>query len=499
MLNQTSQILIKGKVANPTVCLVGDSETAFGVVQVTLNGVTITRDVNGLLTIPKTSHGVIGQPLGYLNNCNDPTYERMGVLDTSNANQLGLQTEVTNSAGTTTTTTNGAVNLQHKPNQRNYWAWLNALCGGGVRCLGNFGQGGDEPQDMSGAMTQAILRNPDLIIFEAGVNSIYANSRSIANTFAQMQALITQSVASGKRVVVLAVPPAFTSYGSWSTARDANGLAVNAMLAALCAANPDRLRYVDINTPLRDPATQAAYSWVTTDGLHWHSRAVYVIAQAIYAAISDWFTFASPLPNTSGDTSVVSRYSKVSNVGPWAATTGGSILTGFTGSAPPGFAWFRGGGTGTGVLSVISDPDGSFWTQCVWTPGGSSDILQLYPQGTSAISLATLGVSATDTLAYGAEVDISGAQASNLSGYQLSCGTNGANGQSLWGNSPTSDVGASTPDAFRAVWITGPNLPNPAVTGFSPIIEWRFSAASASPVTIKVRRCGFLKLMSGQP
>lgn len=476
--------------------LVGDSLTQYGNLYLNLNTIVLTRTSN-VVTFTKAGHGIFGTgtPV-YLLNTTDSSFEGMYLATYVDANNLSLSGGPTGADGTTTGTANTGLTQQNRFARRGAWAWAQASKSGGLKFLGAYGQGGDMAENMSGATTQALALNPDAIILGAGINNVFAGSQSAATAWANIQARIDQINAGGKVAVCVSITPPTTAYASWSAAKMTAAQTVNASIQAYCAASPSNRIYVDAWTPLYDSGSNGAYSWATYDTLHWTTAAAKLVGEAVASAIAA-NTSAAPalLPVSASDTGTVNGAARFILRGPWVNTGGGLLGGGMTGSAPAGTAWTR-TSTGTGVCSIVDPGDGKgFQAQCVFTPGAANEDLAYWPWTNSAPTLATLGLTSSDTIALAVEVEWSGAQSANLGRIELfiASQTSGLFGIASDGNDLESSA-VRYPDSGTKVFYTGPVKLNASWTNVTAKVELRFVAASASALTLKVRCVCLFKL-----
>lgn len=104
------------------------------------------------------------------------------------------------------------------------------------RVVVNAGVGGDTTAQCATRWTSTY--KPGLsrsLVWSCGVNDV-ANSISGATAAANAQAVVTEAVALGRRVIVTGIMPWANSAG-WTSGKDAEGLAYNAAMSAWCPAN----------------------------------------------------------------------------------------------------------------------------------------------------------------------------------------------------------------------------------------------------------------------
>ena len=481
--------------------LVGDSLTQFGAGYLGLNAVTLTRDAAGTVTFTKAGHGIYGPSTPvYILNCTDASYEGEYTATAIDANTLSLAGGVAGAAGTTTTQTLGGLLQTNRTSRRGYWAWANSARSGGLVLKGVFGQGGDTAAQMVQATTQALAKNPDAVIIAAGSNDVYSLNLAPSVAWANIKALIDQVNAGGKVAICLAVTPVGSGNANYSAQNVADNHTVNADMQAYCAASPSNRLYVDAFTPMFDVAGQQAYSWSVYDTIHWTSAGAKVIGDALGTALAGATALAPTLlPVSAADTGAVLGWTKSVLKGPWTATTGGTFGAGMSGTAPAGSSWTR-SATGVGVCSIVDPGDGKgMFAQTVFTPGGVNEDMQYWPWTNTAPTIAALGVATTNKVMLACEIEWSGASASNLGFIELKADSR-TSGAPYVSNSIATDgesgetASGRFPDSGTQVFVTGPLQLDAAVATIPLSVRARFFAASASALTLKVRRVCLYKL-----
>jgi hypothetical protein len=469
--------------------LVGDSITVLSNLTTGVSG--LTRDVAGLVTGTATIKDTPGL---FIPNPSDPTFRRFGNKLAAGGSTFQIQTPDL-SVGSSTA---GALNLANQFPPRGMWRWFQGLMQGGLRFLGNFGEGGTQDSDWVGAngsIAQSLLLNPDIVVLGGDVNGIFTGGKSAAQATLDIQACIDQVIAAGKKVLVLGTSPPTTSYTAYTLAKMNITLTVNANIAAYCAARSATTRFVDICTAatLYDTVAQGAYNWVTSDTLHWTDRAGLVVAQAMQAAVSGWLSTTTVMPLTSSDVTVINHLSKIQNYGAWSAASGGSLSAGMSGVAPPGRQWERQGGTGTGVCTIFDGGDTfGFWAQCAYTPGGTDAVIFHVFDSTA---IASLGLAVGDTCCFAMELSVSNAQAANLKGVSVTLNGNGGSAFSIvWGqfNDETNSIRVA--DTYSVIALTGPVVIPAGTTTMDASFRFDTFAAGAA-VTVKIRRSTLFKVV----
>lgn len=295
-------------------------------------------------------------------------------------------------------------------------------------------------------------------------------------------------------------PPVGSGNAGYSAQNVADNQTVNADIQAYCAASPSNRLYVDAFTPMFDVAGQQAYSWSVYDTIHWTSAGAKVIGDALGTALAAATDLAPVLlPVSAADTGAVLGWTKSVLKGPWTTTTGGTFGAGMSGTAPPSTSWTR-SGAGVGVCSIVDPGDGKgMFAQTVFTPGTTNEDLIYYPWTNTAPTIAALGVATTNKVMLACEIEWSGASASNVSTIELKADSR-TTASPFVTNSMATDgeviesAAGRFPDSGSQVFVTGPLQLDAAVATIHLNIRARFFAASASSLTLKVRRVCLYKL-----
>jgi len=479
-------------IENPRIALVGDSLTQQNNATVSLNGVTLTRDADGIVTVPKATHQIYGTPKIYVNNCSDPSYEAMDTVTVINANSFSYPTGVIGAAGSIVGGSLTYAVVQNRFSLSSYWAWLQSKFNGGLGFLGNYGQGGDRADEMTAAMTAACATDAEFIVLCAGINDINSGAATGATVITRVQALVDIATGAGKKVVLISVTPLGSAFAS--SGKNTATLAANAGFASMAAANPTSVFYADAHQDLVDTgATQfttgQAWSWATIDGVHWGMRAAELIAARVQSAITAAITAESLLPTESGQLPNVAGWTAVKQYGAWTDAGGGFNGTGSSGTVQPQLQVISGNAATTVVNSLIDRGAGlGYWQQHVITPGGTNHQVTDYFQTNAGETLASLGLTTSDTVMLAVEFEASGLIASGSLGLQLDCNSNstGAFGYGRCG----SYAGASTwnADAPSGLLVTGEFKLNASVTHIQSQLGMRVAAADVDTFTVKIGR-----------
>ena len=486
-------------VVNPRFALVGDSLTQYSNKRVSLNGVTLTRDAAGIVSVPKSAHGIYGnQPVGIVNTANT-TYEGVFTSTYIDANNFSYPSGVSGSAGTTVGGTLTAASIQNRFNTDGYFAWLDSEFDGGLAFVANYGQGGDRLDEMGSAVTAACASVADFVILAGGINDINSYGASGATVTARAQAHVDTILAAGKKCVLVGITPLGSA--SATAPKTTATVDANSGFAAIAAANSGRVFFANPYPDLVDPGSGvgAAYSWVTYDGIHWGSRTGRIVGQKIAAAIASAVTTSSMMPNSSSNLPSLGDFTAIKQYGAWDATGGGYAGTGFApaganANVTPRLQVFSSNAATTYVPSLVDRGDGNgYWQRLSVTPGGAHRI-DVYMQSNAGETLASLGVATGDRIRFAMEVKITNGAASN-------CWNAGCYSQSqasgLYG-SVSVDAGTSADasrviDTYEAVFVTGPLVVSSSFTHLQTVLYINFSAASASACQVDIGRLVMFK------
>ena len=471
-------------VSNPQFALVGDSLTQYGQQGISLNTRTLTRDTNGLVTVAFTNHGVFGTPDIYIVNCSDTSYEYFGPKITIDANSFSYQTSVTGAAGNISGGALTQVVIQNRHQGVGYWQWLQNLMGGGGRLAGNFGQGGDQADAMAASVTLACATAAEFVIICAGINDINSGGASGATVVSRVTTHVDTITAAGKKCVILSVTPLGSAFAT--TGKNTATLAANAGFAALH--NGSTVFYVDAHQDLVDTgATQftdgRAWSWATSDGVHWGERAAKLIAGRIYTAISSKITTVNCLPTASGNMPAIPGYTAIREYGEWDSTGGGTQGTGSTGTLATKQTALSSNAATTIVNSLVDRGAGlGYYNHQVISPNGAHTVSN-YWMTNSGVTIGSLGLTTSDTVIFALELSVTGAIAANMSMISLviqsnssgafgiaSCGDFIALANSTYRNDDLTDV----------ILMTGPLKLNASVTHLLSKLETRYTATGTA-------------------
>lgn len=486
-------------IADPRIALVGDSLTQFSNKRTALNSVTLTRDAAGVVSVPKSAHGIFGNQPIVIVNAADTTYEGLFTSTYIDANNFSYASGVTGAAGSTVGATLTSAGIQNRFNSDGYWLWLNSEFQGGLSFVANYGQGGDMLSEMGLQVSQACASDADIVILAGGINDINSGGASGATVTARAQTHVDTILAAGKKCVLVGITPLGSA--SATAPKTTATVDANSGFASIAAANAGQVFFANPYPDLVDPGsgTGAAYSWVTYDGIHWGSRAARVVAQKISAAISAAVETVSLLPVSSVDTPSLGGFTAFKQYGAWDATGGGFAGTGFSPSGAnanvsPRLQVFSSNAATTYVPSLVDRGDGNgYWQRLVVTPGGSH-LVEVYMQSNAGETLASLGLVAGDKIRFGFEVKITGAVASNcwsMGAYSQSQ-TSGLYGSAQSDNGTTSGASRLI-DEYEAFFLTGPLDITASFTHVQTALQFRFGGASASTCQIDIGRLVMFK------
>lgn len=488
---------VAGPIADPQFALVGDSLTQFGNQGISLNTRTLTRDAAGLVTVAFTSHGIFGEPKINIVNCSDTSYEGYYDKITIDANSFSYQTSVTGAAGSITGGSLTQAVIQNRHGGGGYWMWLQSLMAGGGRSAGNFGQGGDLSNEMANAVAQACATSAEFVILCAGINDINTGGASGATVISRVATHVSAITAAGKKCVLLSVTPLGSGFAT--AGKNTATLDANAGFAALH--NGTNIFYADAHQDLVDTgATQftdgRAWTWATSDGVHWGERAAKLIAGRIYAAVEPKITTVNCLPTSNGNLPTIPGYTAIREYSEWDSTGGGTQGTGSTGTLATKQTALSNNAATTIVNSLVDRGSAAlgYYNHQVITPGGAH-IVTNYWMTNSGVTIGSLGLTTSDTVIFALECSIAGAIAANMSMLNLTLQTNssGAFGLTLCGDGVALSSSAyRTDDLTDVVLMTGEMKLNASVTHLLSKLETRYLAAGSAH-TLRVGRVVLFK------
>lgn len=528
--------------ANPTAVLVGDSLTQYAHFPTpNASNLTFNRSGTGVITGAVPNSVLFGTSRCYPVNFTDTSFEVLSrnFYADAGAGTAGVSIHTSNTTPATTTSqsvTGGIINLE-RYSHRGVFTNFNALRGGGIELLGNFGHGGMLASAMGPQMTYALSFSPQIVFLMAGTNDAKSDATGNGNAiFGYVKTLIDQANTAGAFVVVQAVIP----LGSANAGYAAKNLAVigdpndathatsaNYQLKQMCAGGSYTTKtiFVDAYNPVCDktvPTAPQLYNNMTPDSTHINGSGPYLIANAMDTAVGSKITTTRVLSSSASDvgaSAVTAKgHTRVKTAGPWTLTIGGTYTSGGASDpSPPGGytsglanGWVAGRGSGTtGLAASMFDPgDGLGIKQhFVLTPQVVNDTFTIYPFGASGITLAALQtalgstVTATDNSEweFGFELDWTGSQAAGLGLVQAYMPTNGSGLYGLATNGENVEAvvsGSGTlPDAITGrVLITGRvQFSNASITAIAPQIICKFGSITGVSCGLNIRAVTVLK------
>lgn len=480
-------------ITNPRIALVGDSLTQYSNSSANLNAVTLSRDAAGLVAVPKAGHAIFGaQPISIVNT-SDTSFEGLFTSQYVDANNFRYQTGVSGAAGSIVGGSLTQAVVQNRYQRIGYWPWLQGIFKGGLRFTANYGQGGDQLSNMGPAVTSAATSSADIVILSGGINDINGYAATAATVISRMQGHVDTLISAGKKVVILGITPLGLAFNNAT-----KGQAIvdsNTGYAAIAASNPNNIKFANPHASLTDGANNyQAYSWATTDGIHWGQRAAEIVAQALSSSMSSLVDASNVLPTAAANFPVFDGFTCIKQYGPWDATGGGFAGTGYapTGAnsgVAPRLQIFSSNAATTYVPSLADRGDGTgYWQQAVVTAGGSSHDLTFYLASASGESLATLGVVSGDELFTAAEVQVTGGNAGNLLSMTAVVQSQSSGAYGIGDDSSGNASVVTNPDNFTTMLCTGRLKVTSSWTTVSQVIRVRVSAASAAPFTLRIGR-----------
>lgn len=151
-------------------------------------------------------------------------------------------------------------------NGRGYWSWASAMLGQRVTFVRNAGVGGNTTTQMIARMSADVLAyHSDWVIVCGGANDIATGGATAVAVQTNLTTIVEALIASGRRVLVLTVPP---SVNYTTTAQKQAWAAVNAWVRDLPLTYP-RVAVADITPAVTDPAGAAPATNMSIDGIHW--------------------------------------------------------------------------------------------------------------------------------------------------------------------------------------------------------------------------------------
>lgn len=478
-----------------------NSQASFAVLGDSLSGynfgaLSITSAVRsgGVVTVVSTAHNVVTGGTIALYGANEDTFN----VSNQTVTRVDANTLTFAQAGPdqTATGTLAGVDLQ-KLSQSGYLQWAKILSGNRpqITYIGVQG-GGTVSQIASKFVAPAIASGAKNAVVLAGVNNA-ATSQTAASIASDIITQLVEPLASaGMRVFLGSVWPFNSSHASWATATPKIPV-INETLRryALGRAN---VVFWDGFAALIDPVNatpgQALTGTMDASNLHPSAKGAYLAGAKLAAAVA-----AQPIPLTDLlVTSNIDQFGSNSSSNNLLDCglmqgTGGTLGT-LTGTLPTGWAGSTSGTITSAVASIQARADGyGSDMQVVITPGGASAQVYLNTVTGQLLGRVTAGA----WYQFGVEITATGVSASNCNNITAYLGINlDGSSYSLGTTNGFTSATASTADLTAVQIVSQPFYVPAGVTVAAPLfyVGTRFSASSASALTIKVGRATFRKL-----
>lgn len=238
---------------------------------------------------------------------------------------------------------------KNNKNAGNHLVVANTQMGQRMVTIGNTAVAGQRSNEYNSSTSTMTASTAGTLIGLGVVNDI-AQGRTGADAWTTVKAIIDAAIAAGKSVV-------------WHTEPGAEGFTAtqigyrndfNTLLRAYAAANPQTLRVFDFAAAvLTDPASTTAIAFksgYSYDGTHLTNAGSRQAGQA-FAAWAVTQIGGTQIDLTTGT-------NLLANPG-FTTATGGSTVTGITGSVPASWGVVRAGGTPTATVGTSVAPDGT--------------------------------------------------------------------------------------------------------------------------------------------
>ncbi|HEX8912912.1 MAG TPA: SGNH/GDSL hydrolase family protein, partial [Humisphaera sp.] len=125
--------------------------------------------------------------------------------------------------------------------------------------------------------------NPDVFVLLGGVNDLQLNHASAASIEANLQAMYDDAITRGARVIAVPILP-YKGYAGWVAGDETTRVAVNAWIAAYCAARPTQMTFMDLATLMDDGTGALQGGYDSGDHLHPNAAGFTLMANTIRAA-----------------------------------------------------------------------------------------------------------------------------------------------------------------------------------------------------------------------
>lgn len=499
----------------PQVATVGDSISNYLNATLSLSGATMSRDVNGKVTVVHTGLAPAGDKKVYLVNLLPASLMVIGDGHYVDANTYEIQTSITGFPLLSTDITinpgglSSVMSLMDQMSGRGLFFHLQSKASGGICFKGNFGKQGDTSEQILEACTKAAnaVAPGHFVQLMDGINSITPKGPdSVAATVAARKANIDAITALGRRVIVCRIKPVDALFAS-SAAINANVQLVNTQVTAYC----DGTTKIDVDTFGSTWNGSTGASTGTTipgDYLHPTWLGSKLDGDNVWPTFSALCVFHDLLPTAYNSVCPVPFATHQRVPGPYTAAPGWTTsTTGFLGggsgvrpTAP--VAWNCGlfSGTPTMVMSVVDPGDGKGQAvQVLATGNAANDKGYILLDGNSGVTFASLGLVAGDRFQLSCKVTWANYVASNCQLLQLRV-TGGVLANGLAGmlaNPQNESAVTFEGDAGFKVYVSGVMTVPPGITGASGVtaaLYVGFSAASGSPLNVQISRAGWQKV-----
>jgi len=258
----------------------------------------------------------------------------------------------------------------------------------------NQGYAGQTSSTVLARKSNSLSQNVDLYIWAAGTNDGLENASAQVTAIANAQAYANDVIAQGKRLLLIGVRP--TGAAQNTAQRIAGRKVVNLGLAAIAAANPGVVYFIDLWSAYDPNGDDIVDVTLMADALHPTALGAYTAA--VGGLLAKMQEIVAP-----GDIMALNANAELC---PAIAGSGGtnSVGANYTGVVPAG--WLIEYASGTTATAVGSVANG-VWTLVV-TPGASASTFRIRPITNVAV------VSGTDWLKMSADVDSGGVIVSRL-------------------------------------------------------------------------------------
>ena len=280
--------------------------------------------------------------------------------------------------------------------------WFNGLNGGPLQVVANAGISGNTIADMLARVDNLYsAATPGL----AGLGTLgriicrwLTNNARADQPWSSVSADVVAMIAKCKgyctgKVIIESVPPVGPTEANYA-AVNARTQEYNTQLAALCAADPARLLFIDDSANLRNPDGSQTSGYFQADGVHNDGRATWkegVDAATLLA--TELSGYSSPLSTSSSDVYPTQSQWNDNHVN---SGTGGTTSGGFTGTLPNGYGVGGYGSGFAGTTSIVAasggDPNTTPWvrvtpTQVGYTGAGEAILITKALTGRSVTSV----------------------------------------------------------------------------------------------------------------